>query len=137
MSTAETRSTMGGDPPFPPPQAVSDVVAEDRDTITRRVLRGERPVLLRTPREARPSPDVMARLRYGAATSQALDLPGVTRVLGIEEGEGGPGVVLEDFGGQTLASVLAEGRLEITEAVRVATQVARTLGALHARRVVH
>ncbi len=116
---------------------MSDLIAEDRDTVTRRALRGDRSVLVRSPREARPSADVVARLRYGAATARALDVPGVTRVLAVEDGEGGLGIVLEDIGGRTLRSVLAEGRLEITEAVRVATQVARTLGALHARRVVH
>ena len=116
---------------------MSDLIAEDRDTVTRRITRGDRTVLVRTPREARAGADVGARLRYGAATAGVLDLPGVARVIAVEEGEGGPGVVLEDFGGRTLRSVLAEGRLEITQAVRIATQLSRTLGELHARRVVH
>ena len=131
---------------------MSDLIVEDRDTVTRRAQRGDRPVWIRSPRApvqtltqagGHPqapgaSADVAARLRYGAATAQALDLPGVARVLAVEEGEGGPAVILEDFGGRTLRSVLADERkLEITEAVRIATQVARTLGALHGRRVVH
>jgi histidine kinase len=125
---------------------IPEVIAEDGATVTHRVRRGDRTVLVRTPRDAHPSADVLARLRYGAATAQALDVPGVTRVLGVEEaslvgGEpqpaGGLAVVLEDMGGRTLRSVLADGRMEITEAVRIATQVARILGALQARRVVH
>ncbi len=79
-------------------------------------------------------------MRYGAAVVQGLDpagMAGVARVLDVEEADGSVAVVIEDVGGITLRSVLAAGRLEITEAVRIATQVARTLGALHERRIVH
>ena len=124
-----------------------DLLAEGRHTILRRELRDGRPVLVCAPRELPASADVLARMRYGATVAQGLDVPGrptgVARVLAVEESPESPespeslAIVLEDIGGITLRSVLAAGRLEVTEAVRIATQVARTLGALHERRVVH
>jgi len=54
---------------------------------------------------------VLARLRYGAALEQALEVPGVARVLAVEEEDGNIAVVLEDLGARSLRSVLAEGRL--------------------------
>ncbi len=122
---------------LPPENPLPEVVAEGRHTVLRRERRGDRTVLVRAPRDALPSAEVVAGLRYGAAIEAGLDVPGVARVLGVEEAEGAFAVVLEDFDGRSLRSVLAGGRLEIAEAVRIAAEIARVLGALHARRVVH
>jgi predicted ATPase/signal transduction histidine kinase len=125
---------------------MSETIAEDRDTVTRRALRGDRPVLVRAirdevARDPEAHAEAVTRLRYGVAIGEALDVPGVARVLAVEDGtatgEGGFAVVIEGDRARTLRALLAEGRLEITEAVRVASEVARTLGAVHARHVVH
>ncbi len=125
----------------PSASPMPDLIAEGRHTLLRRELRGGRPVLVSVPREVPASADVLSRMRYGAGIVQgcaAAGVTGVARVLAVEEeADGHLAVVLEDIGGITLRSVLAAGRLEITEAVRIATQVARTLGALHERRIVH
>jgi eukaryotic-like serine/threonine-protein kinase len=49
----------------------------------------------------------------------------------------GPYLVLELLGGETLSARLARGPLELTEAVRIAADVARALAHAHARGVSH
>ena len=83
-----------------------------------------------------PGEEAAALLRYGAAIERALDVPGVPRVLAVEEGEGGPAVVLEDAGGASLRRVIAGGRLEMPRRCDAA-EIARVLGAVHARGMVH
>ena len=53
---------------------VLKLTQQQLELLDRTVARGvaaDRTVLVRTPREARPSADVMARLRYGAETARA------------------------------------------------------------------
>ena len=121
----------------PEDSAIVEVVAEHRHAVLRREHREGHTVLVRAPRGAVPGEEAAALLRYGAAIERALDVPGVPRVLAVEEGEGGPAVVLEDAGGASLRRVIADGRLEIAEAVRIAAEIARMLGAVHARGIVH
>jgi predicted ATPase/signal transduction histidine kinase len=112
-------------------------VIEDTSSVITRGVRDGRSVLLRQSSKARPTARDLARLRYGAAISQSLDLPGILAVHGVEEVDGGVVVVMEDFGGVPLRTLLAQRRIEVLEALQIARELARTLGALHRAGVVH
>jgi aminoglycoside phosphotransferase (APT) family kinase protein/dienelactone hydrolase len=84
--------------------------------------------------------DVTARSRAferEARAAGALNHPNVLTVYDIGDHRGAPFIVMECLEGRTLRARLAEGRLPIDDALRVALQVARGLHAAHARGIVH
>jgi predicted ATPase/signal transduction histidine kinase len=115
----------------------ADIVIEDASSVVTRAARDGRRVLLRRSSKASPTSRELAMLRHGASISQSLDLPGVLRVHAVEELAGGVVVVMEDFGGVPLRTVLSQRRIEVLEALRIAQELAKILGALRRARVVH
>ncbi|MEO7327962.1 MAG: hypothetical protein ABI193_05255, partial [Minicystis sp.] len=100
-----------------PGYTMSEILTENDDTIVYSARHGAQRVLLRKPSRQYPTPDDLARLRYGAALSQSLDLEGVVKVLGIERHGDDLVVVMEDFGARTLKSVIAADLLDMRRAL--------------------
>ena len=115
----------------------SEIVLEDASTRVISGSRGGLAVLLRSSSKERPTAHDLRRLRYGAAVSQSLDLPGVMLVHAVETHGDRVVVAMEDFGGRPLRRLLEGRRLEVREALAIAVQLAATLGDLHRRQVVH
>jgi predicted ATPase/signal transduction histidine kinase/serine/threonine protein kinase len=96
------------------------------------------PVILKTARAARPSPRDLERLHHEYEMSRALrDLPAVVKVHAFETPHGAaPVLVLEDFGGQTLETLIGP-TLPIERFLQLAVRLADALSAIHARNVIH
>ncbi|MGE3630411.1 MAG: serine/threonine-protein kinase, partial [Sandaracinaceae bacterium] len=81
------------------------------------------------------SPEAHARFEREARVR--IDHPNVVRVIDAGVDPRGPYLALELLEGETLAERLTRGRLERDEALDVAIQACRGLGAAHAAGVVH
>lgn len=119
--------------------AIGEVVHESPRTI---VLRGVRekdnlPVILKALRQEYPSPKEAARLRREFEITRDLGIPGVVASLELIPHNNGFVLVQEDFGGQSLASLLRRVKLSLDGFFGLAVQLAETLGQLHQRRIIH
>lgn len=85
----------------------------------------------------RNTPSQVARFQYGCDISTGLEFAGVPRAIGAASTDGRPALVMEDIDGTSLDRVLAQNRLTLIEAVRIGVSVARTLGQLHQRNILH
>jgi serine/threonine-protein kinase len=78
------------------------------------------------------------RFRREARAVAQLNHPHVVGVIDVGEDNGSPYIVFEYVEGETLKDrIRRNGRLEIPEAVAYAIEIARALGAAHARGIVH
>src|SRR3954466_3756642 len=77
------------------------------------------------------------RFEQEARTAGALEHPNVLAVYDLGEHDGVPFLVTEMLEGHTMRTVLSHGPLPLTRAADLALQLARGLGAAHARGVVH
>jgi Tol biopolymer transport system component len=82
-------------------------------------------------------PERLARFEREARMLAALNHPHIGAIYGVEERDGIRALVLELVDGPTLADRLANGPLPITEALRVAKQIAEALEAAHGSGIVH
>ena len=82
-------------------------------------------------------PDRRARLDKEARLLAALNHPHVAAIYGVAQADGVRGLVLELVEGATLAERLTEGPLPVTEALRIAIQIADALDATHEKGIVH
>ncbi len=89
-------------------------------------------------REVATDSDQLERFRREARAVAQLSHPHVVGVIDAGEDEGRPYIVFEYVEGETLKERIRRlGRLPIGEAVAYAIEIARALGAAHARHIVH
>ena len=79
----------------------------------------------------------LARFEREARLLAALEHPHVAAIYGIEDTTDVRALVLELVDGETLARRLSGSALPISEALRLAMQIAEALAAAHARGIVH
>ncbi len=89
-------------------------------------------------REVATDSDELERFRREARAVAQLSHPHIVGVIDAGEDEGRPYIVFEYVEGETLKDrVRRQGRLPVAEAVAYAIEIARALGAAHARHIVH
>ena len=89
-------------------------------------------------REVASDSDQLERFRREARAVAQLSHPHVVGVIDAGEDESRPYIVFEYVEGETLKErIRRQGRLPINEAVAYAIEIARALGAAHARHIVH
>jgi eukaryotic-like serine/threonine-protein kinase len=89
-------------------------------------------------REVAADSDQLERFRREARAVAQLSHPHVVGVIDAGEDEGRPYIVFEYVEGETLKDrIRRQGRLPVAEAVAYAIEIARALGAAHARHIVH
>jgi serine/threonine-protein kinase len=89
-------------------------------------------------REVASDSDQLERFRREARAVAQLSHPHIVGVIDAGEDEGRPYIVFEYIEGETLKDrIRRRGRLPIAEAVAYAIEIARALGAAHARHIVH
>jgi predicted ATPase/signal transduction histidine kinase len=112
------------------------LLADDTGLLVRGTLKGQ-PVLLRTPRDDYPPPDELARLKYGHEISASLEGAGTVRSLALLKHGSSAVVVMEDFGGVPLQRVQAQANASLKVALEIGIRLAKVLGELHLRRIIH
>jgi serine/threonine protein kinase len=89
-------------------------------------------------REVASDSDLLERFRREARAVAQLSHPHIVGVIDAGEDDSRPYIVFEYVEGETLKGRIRRlGRLPITEAVAYAIEIARALGAAHARHIVH
>jgi serine/threonine-protein kinase len=89
-------------------------------------------------REVASDSDQLERFRREARAVAQLSHPHIVGVIDAGEDEGRPYIVFEYVEGETLKErIRRQGQLSIPEAVAYAIEIARALGAAHARHIVH
>ena len=84
-----------------------------------------------------PTPEEVARLAHEHRIVDGLRLDGVVRPLRIERFKHRVGLILEDFGGVSLRSMIGPGGMTTESFLRLAIPLARTLGEVHDADVIH
>jgi eukaryotic-like serine/threonine-protein kinase len=79
----------------------------------------------------------IARFEREAKTLAALNHPNIAHIYGLERSDGTTALVMELIEGPTLAERIAQGRVPVDEALRIAMQIADALEAAHERGIVH
>ena len=89
------------------------------------------------PASVSADPDRLRRFEQEARAAGQLDHPGLLTVFDVGTHEGAPYIVSELLRGETLRERLAAGPVPQPKAIELGAQLARGLGAAHAKGIVH
>jgi serine/threonine-protein kinase len=89
------------------------------------------------PLELASDPERLARFDREAQLLASLNHPHIAQIYGLDESSDRRALVMELVEGPTLADVIAAGKLEVSEALRIARQIALALEAAHDRGITH
>jgi predicted ATPase len=117
---------------------IKDVLAQSPSTVVRRAIRKTdgAPVVLKTLSREYPTAREIGQIEFEYRILRKLEAPGIVRALDLQKDGDRLFLVLEDYGGQSLASRTA-GALPIEAVLDVAIAAARALGHIHSRGVIH
>ncbi len=118
------------------------VLVKIHETAHSQVYRGQRisdglPVICKLLRAQYPTPEELTRYKFGFFITRRLELEGVIRVYELLPYQHSLAMMLEDFGGTSLAELSARQLLPQQELLALAIAITATLGALHDRQVIH
>ena len=95
------------------------------------------PVVVKVLKSDLPSPSDIGRYLHEFETMKLLQNEGVTRVLSMEQSNTGCGLIFEDVGGESVATLLRKNPFTIEEVIVLAIKVVEALGAIHHAKVIH
>jgi PAS domain S-box-containing protein len=95
------------------------------------------PVILKVLKQAYPPAEKIAWLKREYEITRNLNLPGVVKAYSLETDQHRWVMVLEDFGGESLARLEVACTLALTEFLKLAIQVADVLGQIHQQNLMH
>jgi serine/threonine protein kinase/Tol biopolymer transport system component len=93
--------------------------------------------LKRLPGAFATDPDRVGRFRREAQVLGTLNHPNIAQIYGFEDSGGTPVLVLELVEGPTLADRLAQGPLDLDDALGIARHIALALEAAHHQSIIH
>ncbi|MBD2616189.1 AAA family ATPase [Nostoc punctiforme FACHB-252] len=96
-----------------------------------------KPVILKTLREAYPSPESIACYQREYEIIHNIHLSGVVQVYALEIHQQRPVLVLEDFGGSSLAKLQLAGKIELEHFLKLGISIAKNLREIHAANIIH
>ncbi|MGJ5631673.1 trifunctional serine/threonine-protein kinase/ATP-binding protein/sensor histidine kinase [Nostoc sp. CALU 1950] len=95
------------------------------------------PVILKTLRDVYPSPERIACYQREYDIIHNLHLTGVVQVYALEIHQQRPVLVLEDFGGSSLAQSQLAGEIELEQFLRLSISIVESLKEIHAANIIH
>ena len=107
------------------------------------VYRGRRerdnlPVILKKIKKDRPSPEEIARYEREYKITRSLNnREGTIKAYGLEKNANGFVMVLEDFGGESLRTLMDSQRFTLLGFLTIAIKIAESLGEIHASGAIH
>src|SRR5262249_29481948 len=112
---------------------VKEKIYESRNSLVYRAYQEveNRPIILKMLKQAYPSPKKIAAFKREYELTHSLHLEGVISAYNLTADQQRPVMVLEDFGGESLAQVRRTRRLSLADVLPLAIHIADVVGQVH------
>ncbi|MEJ6481385.1 AAA family ATPase [Nostoc punctiforme UO1] len=94
-------------------------------------------VILKLLKNEYPTLEAFTRLKNEYQIQQGLDHPNIVKSISLETFANRVGLLLEDFGGQSLAQIIQTEKLDLINHLNIAIQLTKALDYLHKHQIIH
>ncbi len=118
---------------------IVETVYEGKNTQVYRAMRDEdnTPVIIKIPRSDYPGSRELALFRKEYEIGITLEDEGVGKPLALEKYNNGLALILEDFGGVSLQSVLRSKKVSLQAFLKIAIRLTRSIEYIHRNDIIH
>ncbi|MCT7994877.1 AAA family ATPase [Laspinema olomoucense] len=100
-------------------------------------LSDNQPVILKLLNQAYPSPEKIAQFQREYETTQSLNFPGIINAYRLERSDRQWVMVIEDFGGVSLKTIIQNQPLTLSQFLPIAINIAEILDLVHQQQIIH
>jgi predicted ATPase/signal transduction histidine kinase/tRNA A-37 threonylcarbamoyl transferase component Bud32 len=116
----------------------TQIYESNRSAIFRAVrLTDNLPVILKALNPITISREAIGRLQREYTITQQLAGPGIITALDFITAQPSPVIVMEDYGGQSIASLLHTSIPTLADTLTIAIQIGQALGSIHQQNIIH
>ena len=114
-------------------------IYESGNTLVYRGIREQdsQPVILKLHKEDYPTPSELARYKQEYEITRNLNLNGVVRAYSLERYQNTLVIIFEDFGGESLTTLMNVRKFTLSEFLNIAIKIAESLAEIHAANIIH
>ncbi|MBN3887641.1 MAG: AAA family ATPase [Nostoc sp. JL31] len=94
-------------------------------------------VILKLLKNEYPTLEAFTRIKNEYQIQQGLDHPNIVKAISLETFGNRVGLLLEDFGGQSLSQLLQTKKLDLINHLKIAIQLTKALDYLHNNQIIH
>ncbi|MBG1241637.1 trifunctional serine/threonine-protein kinase/ATP-binding protein/sensor histidine kinase [Nostoc sp. NZL] len=94
-------------------------------------------VILKLLKNEYPTLEAFTRLKNEYQIQQTLDHPNIVKAISLETFDNRVGLLLEDFGGQSLDQLLQTENFDLIKHLNIVIQLTKALGYLHKHQIIH
>ncbi len=94
-------------------------------------------VILKLLKNEYPTLEAFTRIKNEYQIQQTLDHHNIVKAISLETFDNRVGLLLEDFGGQSLAQVIQTEKLDLINHLNIAIQLTKALAYLHKHQIIH
>jgi len=94
-------------------------------------------VILKLLKNEFPTLEAFTRLKNEYQIQQDLDHPNIVKAISLENFDHRVGLLLEDFGGESLAQILQTEKLDLIKSLKITIQLTKALDYLHQQQIIH
>ena len=122
-----------------PGYKVDESIHEGKNTVVYRGTReaSQEPVVIKVHKSEYPTERELAKFKKEFEIGRLLETSGVVRPVSLEKLNNGHALVLEDFGGVSLAEILKKKKIGVQAFLKIAVLLADSLGEIHSHDVIH
>lgn len=95
------------------------------------------PIIIKILKENYPSPSELTRYKQEYEITHSLDVDSIIKAYDLQRYENSLVMLLEDFGGQSLKSLLSQSQFNLEHFLNIAIKITESLAAIHAANIIH
>ncbi|WP_392536040.1 AAA family ATPase [Nostoc sp. C117] len=119
-----------------------EILTKIHESVNSRVYRGiyqrdRLPVIFKILKKDYPTPEEITRYKLEYEITRSLSLEGVIQAYSFQQYQNSFVLILEDFGGESLAKILTTRKFTLTQVLKLAIEITQTLSEIHTANIIH
>jgi len=119
-------------------QAIVKIYESANSLVYKGILKeNNQPIILKILKENYPTPSELTRYQQEYEITRSLNVDSVVKAYDLQRHKNSLVMLLEDFGGQSLKSLLSETQLSLEDFLSIAIKITEGLAAIHQANIIH
>ncbi|WP_445632683.1 histidine kinase [Nostoc sp. DSM 114161] len=118
------------------------ILTKIHESVNSRVYRGIHqvdglPVIFKVLKKDYPTPEEITRYKLEYEITRSLSLEGVIQAYDFQQYQNTFLLILEDFGGESLAKIITNKKFTLTQFLKLAVKITQSLSEIHSANIIH